>query len=77
MRMRKRRRPVPREPEERRDMVSAELDALFGPSRKHIHERKEWVAVAKVDDHEAGAGPIDLDSGVVQLRGARAAEPTN
>jgi hypothetical protein len=74
--MRKRRRPKPKEPEERRDIVSAELDALFGPSRKHIHERKEWVAVAKMDDHEAGAGPIDLDSGVVQLR-SQAPEPTN
>jgi len=48
-------------------LVSAELDALFGPSRKHIHERKEWVAVAKIDDRESGDGPIDLDSGVVQL----------
>jgi hypothetical protein len=48
--------------------VSVELDTLFGPSRKHVHERKEWVAVAKIDDHEsAGDGPIDLDSGVVQL----------
>jgi hypothetical protein len=75
--MRKRRRPRPTEPEERREMVSAELDALFGPSRKHIHERKEWVAVAKVDDHEAGAGPIDLDSGIVQLRSSPATEPTN
>lgn len=75
--MRKRRRPRPAEPEERRDLVSAELDALFGPSRKHIHERKEWVAVAKVDDHEAGAGPIDLDSGVVQLRSSHAPETTN
>ncbi|HEX3787835.1 MAG TPA: DUF6191 domain-containing protein [Pseudonocardiaceae bacterium] len=49
------------------EMVSAELDTLFGPSRKHVHERKEWVAVAKIDDHESGAGPIDLDSGVVRL----------
>jgi hypothetical protein len=48
-------------------MVSVELDTLFGPSRKHVHERKEWVAVAKVDDHESGAGPIDLESGVVRL----------
>jgi len=40
---------------------------LFGPSRKHIHERKEWVAVAKLDDRESGDGPIDLESGVVQL----------
>ncbi|HWE89222.1 MAG TPA: DUF6191 domain-containing protein [Pseudonocardiaceae bacterium] len=50
------------------DFVSAELDALFSPSRKHVHERKEWVAVAKMDDHESGAGPIDLESGVVRLR---------
>lgn len=63
----RRRRPRRRQPKERLDFVSAEVDELFGPSRKHIHERKEWVAVAKVDDHEAGAGPIDLDSGVVQL----------
>jgi hypothetical protein len=48
-------------------MVSAELDALFGPSRKHVHERKEWVAVAKVDDHESAGGPIDLDSGIVRI----------
>jgi hypothetical protein len=49
------------------EAVSVELDTLFGPSRKHVHERKEWVAVAKMDDHESGAGPIDLDSGVVLL----------
>ena len=49
------------------DAVSAELDMLFSPSRKHVHERKEWVAVAKVDDREAGGGPIDLESGIVEL----------
>ena len=52
------------------ELVSAEIDELFGPSKKHVYERKEWVAVAKVDDHEAsgsGMGPIDLDSGVVRL----------
>ena len=54
--------------------MPVEIDELFGPSRKHIHERKEWVAVAKVDDHESGAGPIDLDSGVIQLRSP---EPSN
>jgi hypothetical protein len=48
--------------------MSVELDALFGPSKKHVHEYKEWVAVAKMDDHESGAGPIDLDSGVVEMR---------
>ena len=46
----------------------AEIDELFGPSRKHIHERKEWVAVAKVDDRLAGDDPIvDLPTGTVTL----------
>jgi hypothetical protein len=73
-RRRKRRERAGRPPEDwqpkprpRPDLVSVELDALFGPSRKHVHERKEWVAVAKIDDREAGDGPIDLDSGVVRL----------
>lgn len=57
------------------DFVGAELDELFGPSRKHIHERKEWVAVAKIDYYEAGDGPIDLDSGKVQLNAP--AQPTD
>lgn len=76
VRLRKRRRGSRkrRTPQERTDFVPVEIDELFGPSRKHIHERKEWVAVAKVDDHEAGAGPIDLDSGVVRLT---LPEPTN
>lgn len=57
------------------DGIGVELDTLFGPSRKHVHERKEWIAVAKVDDHEsAGAGPIDLDSGVVRLSRPSASE---
>jgi hypothetical protein len=56
------------------ELIGVELDSLFGPSRKHIHERKEWVAVAKIDDREAGAGPIDLESGIVQLN---LPEPTN
>jgi hypothetical protein len=71
----RRRRPKRRQPKEPMDLVGAELDTLFGPSRKHVHERKEWVAVAKVDDHESGAGPIDLDSGIVQLNWS--AEPSN
>lgn len=50
---------------------------MFGPSKKHVHEYKEWVAVAKMDDREAGGdGPIDLDSGVVQLRTSTEAEPS-
>lgn len=46
----------------------AEIDELFGPSRRHIHERKEWVAIAKVDDRLAGDDPIvDLPAGTVTL----------
>lgn len=48
--------------------MSVELDELFGPSRKHIHEYKEWVAVAKLDDRQSGDGPVDLDSGVMKIR---------
>ncbi|WP_433656972.1 hypothetical protein ACQPW1_36640 [Nocardia sp. CA-128927] len=55
-----------------RNPISAEVDELFGPSRKHIHERKEWIAVAKVDDRESGDDPlVDLTSGVVVLRVVR------
>ncbi|OXR47506.1 hypothetical protein B7C42_00631 [Nocardia cerradoensis] len=50
----------------------AEIDELFGPSRKHVHERKEWVAIAKVDDRLAGDDPIvDLPSGTVTLSPTR------
>ncbi|MFF0496167.1 hypothetical protein ACFYU5_07170 [Nocardia aobensis] len=50
----------------------AEIDELFGPSRKHIHERKEWVAIAKVDDRLAGDDPIvDLPAGTVTLSPTR------
>ncbi len=50
------------------------MDQLFGPSRKHIHERKEWVAVAKVDDRLSGDDPIvDLPGGTVTLSPARPA----
>ncbi|HWC83515.1 MAG TPA: DUF6191 domain-containing protein [Pseudonocardiaceae bacterium] len=62
------------------EMVSAEIDELFGPSKKHVYERKEWVAVAKVDDHEqagsGGKGPIDLDSGIVHLPRPVGPEPS-
>lgn len=52
--------------------MSAEVDEIFGPSRKHIHERKEWVATAKLDDRISGDTPlIDLDSGTVTLTARR------
>lgn len=50
--------------------ISGELDTLFSPGVKHVQQRKEWVAVAKKDDRESGAGgqgPIDLETGVVEL----------
>ncbi|MEU2251813.1 hypothetical protein [Nocardia xishanensis] len=60
----------------RRNPVGAEVDEIFGPARKHIHERKEWVAVAKLDDRQAGDEPlIDLEAGVVRLP-APARDPT-
>jgi hypothetical protein len=49
------------------EAFAGELDMLFGPARRHVNERREWVAVAKIDDREAGAGPIDLSSGKVSL----------
>jgi len=49
------------------EALAGELDMLFGPARRHVNERREWVAVAKIDDREAGAGPIDLTSGKVSL----------
>lgn len=49
------------------EAFAGELDMLFGPARRHVNERREWVAVAKIDDREAGAGPIDLTSGKVSL----------
>jgi hypothetical protein len=45
-----------------------EIDGVFGPSRRHIHEYKEWVAVRRVDDHESGTGPADLAGGTIELR---------
>ncbi len=52
--------------------MGAEVDEIFGPSRKHVHERKEWVAIAKVDDRLSGDDPlVDLDSGTVTLPGPR------
>ncbi|RBO96728.1 hypothetical protein DFR74_101744 [Nocardia puris] len=52
----------------RRDPVGAEVDEIFGPSRRHIHEHKEWIAVAKLDDRISGDDPlVDLESGTVTL----------
>jgi len=45
------------------DAISADLDVLFSPSRKHV------------DDRESGGGPIDLESGVVELPRTSEADP--
>jgi hypothetical protein len=47
--------------------VVTEIEGLFNPGAKHRLERAEWVAVAKEDERESGAPPLDLDSGVVRL----------
>lgn len=47
--------------------ASMEIDGLFNPGIKHRLERMEWAAVAKEDDRESGARPLDLDSGVIRL----------
>jgi hypothetical protein len=48
--------------------MPGELASLFSPGMKHVRELKEWVAVAKMDDRESGAGgPVDLDNGVAAL----------
>jgi hypothetical protein len=66
---RRRERRAAQEARATRPLASAsmELDGLFNPGRKHQLERMEWVAVAKEDERESGAGPLDLDTGVVRL----------
>ncbi|WP_092603724.1 hypothetical protein [Actinopolyspora xinjiangensis] len=44
------------------------VDGLFEAGSKYRLERAEWVAVAKEDDRETGAGPLDLASGRVRMR---------
>lgn len=48
------------------------MDEIFGPARKHIHEHKDWIAVAELDDRESGDDPlVDLESGTVVLSSRR------
>ena len=48
--------------------MGAGLDEIFGPARKHVRERMEWVAVAKIDDLVSGDDPIvDLGTGTVTM----------
>lgn len=53
---------------ERQYPMGAGLDEIFGPARKHVRERMEWVAVAKIDDRVSGDDPIvDLGTGTVTM----------
>ncbi|CAM06044.1 hypothetical protein A8924_7242 [Saccharopolyspora erythraea NRRL 2338] len=56
-------------PEERRRLGAAatEVEGLFSAGAKHRLERLEWVAVAREDERESGAGPLDFDAGVIRL----------
>ncbi|MCX4094072.1 hypothetical protein [Nocardia sp. alder85J] len=54
----------------------ADVLEIFGPSRKHVHERKEWVAVAKADDRISGDEPVvDLTTGVATMPARPAPAP--
>lgn len=57
-----------RDQDERLGEAFGEIDGLFNPGRKYVKERQDYVAMAKEDDRESGARPLDLDSGVVRLR---------
>ncbi|GAA2809845.1 hypothetical protein [Saccharopolyspora taberi] len=47
--------------------TAMEIEGLFTPAARHRLEHQEWVAVAKQDDRESGAGPLDLEAEVVRL----------
>ena len=53
---------------ERVPSVTLEVEALFTGSVKHQLEHLAWVSVAKEDERESGAGPLDLDSDVVRIK---------
>ncbi|SFS44830.1 hypothetical protein SAMN05660874_01206 [Saccharopolyspora flava] len=44
------------------------VEGLFNAGVKHQLDHLAWVEVAKEDERESGAGPLDLDSDVVHLR---------
>lgn len=51
------------------------MEDLFAPGRKHAHDERNRLMLTRDEpgDADPGAGPIDLDSGVVVIR-PRAAE---
>lgn len=47
--------------------ATLEVEGLFNAGARHRLDQLAWVAVAKEDDRVSGAGPLDLDSGVVRI----------
>lgn len=53
--------------------AAMEVEGLFNVGVKHQLDHLAWVEVAKEDERESGAGPLDLDSNVVRLKPADSA----
>ena len=48
--------------------AAMEVEGLFNVGVKHRLDQLAWVEVAKEDERESGAGPLDLESKVVRLK---------
>ncbi|MDI2029095.1 hypothetical protein QFW96_10765 [Saccharopolyspora sp. TS4A08] len=60
--------PEPKPEPSRVGSVAMEVEGLFNVGVKHQLDHLAWVEVAKEDERESGAGPLDLDSDVVRLK---------
>ncbi|GGM56415.1 hypothetical protein GCM10012275_29430 [Longimycelium tulufanense] len=53
------------------------LGELFSSGARHQREHREWSLLYRRGQYEAGADPLDLDSGVVRLERRRPAEESD
>ncbi|RRO13010.1 hypothetical protein EIL87_25465 [Saccharopolyspora rhizosphaerae] len=60
--------PVPKPERSSVGGVAMEVEGLFNVGVKHQLDHLAWVEVAKEDERESGAGPLDLDSDVVRIK---------